>query len=437
MKLDKISLANFKGFEQLDLDLEPDVTVIAGVNGIGKSSLLYAICVVLSRALPKFTPSRSNPRYFEDSDIYIEKDSLEVTMQLSVADQLLDIVIQRSSDEETKEHISDPFLLLLRSKDQPQKQDLRQLLSSRILTGELEESMLETRDMLTKLKITINQPIAVYFSSKRQIPTSRPRALPEQKPFKTSQAYSFALDNREIELREFLNWFRTQEKLGKAQRVLDSLRAAVTEFIPEFTNLRLQEKPKIAFFVEKNGKPFELYQLSDGERGLLALVFDLTRRLTIANPESSNPIAEGSALVMIDEIELHLHPTWQRQVLPRLTSTFKNCQFIVTTHSPLVIGEVESKCIRFLEREEEQGKVISTIPSESYGLDANRVLSELMGASERNKEVTEILHQIFKLIDDENFDEAQAMIPLIEKIGELDPEITRAQTLIKFLEGEE
>jgi len=433
MKLDKISLANFKGFEQLDLDLEPDVTVIAGVNGIGKSSLLYAICVVLSRALPKFTPSRSTPRYFEDSDIYIEKDSLEVTMQLSVLDQLLDVGIQRLRNDKGE---GERFILLRRSNEQHRQEDLQQVLQSRILTGDQEAGDRETRTALAGLKSIANQPIAIYFSPKRQLP-GRPRSLSERRPFEIAQAYSYALHDRAVELREFLDWFRTQERLGKAQKILSLLRVAVTEFIPEFTNLRLEEQPKLAFFVEKNGKPFELYQLSDGERGLLALVFDLTRRLAIANPESSNPIAEGSALVMIDEIELHLHPTWQRQVLPRLTSTFKNCQFIVTTHSPLVIGEVESKCIRFLEREEEQGKVISTIPSESYGLDANRVLSELMGASERNKEVTEILHQIFKLIDDENFDEAQAMIPLIEKISGLDPEINRAQTLIKFLKGEE
>lgn len=433
MKLDKISLANFKGFEQLDLDFEPNVTVLAGINGIGKSSILQAICVVLSRALPTFTPSKSKPIYFEDTDIYIEKESLEVSIQLSVSDQQLDVGIQRIRDDKDE---NDRFILLRHSNEQPRQIDLQKTLQSRTLTGNLEAGEQETRTVLANLKNSANQPIAVYFSPKRQLP-GRPRSLIDRQSSEISQAYSYALQNREVELREFLNWFRVQERLDKSQRVLDSLRDVVSEFIPEFTNLQLQETPKLAFVVQKHGKPFEMHQLSDGERSLLALVFDLTRRLAIANPESSNPIAEGSAIVMIDEIELHLHPTWQRQVLKRLTSTFKNCQFIITTHSPLVIGEIEAKCVRFLERDEDTNEVISTTPSEALGLDANRVL-DLMGALERNKEVTNQLHTLFRFIDDEDFIGArQAMIPLIEKIGDFDPEITRAKTLIKFLEGKE
>lgn len=434
MKLDKISLANFKGFEQLDLDFESDVTVLAGINGIGKSSILYAIAVVLSRALPSFTPSRSKPRYLEDDDIYLGKDALDVTMQLTVSGLLLDIGIQRLRNDKDE---SDRFILLRRNNEQPQQQHLQQLLQSRTLTGNLEESDRETLTALTNLKSAKNQPIAVYFSPKRQLP-GRPRSLIDRKLSEVSQAYSYALQDREVELREFLNWFKTQEQLSKTQRVLNSLRSVVPEFIPEFTNLRLQEQPKLAFLVDKNGKPFEMHQLSDGERSLLALVFDLTRRLAIANPGSSNPIAEGSALVMIDEIELHLHPTWQRQVLRRLNSTFKNCQFIVTTHSPLVIGEVEARCIRFLERDEETSRVIATIPSEAYGLDANRILDELMGSSERNKETADKLRTLFKLIDDEDFDAARQKIStLTKKLGESEPELTRARSLIKFLEGNE
>jgi predicted ATP-binding protein involved in virulence len=442
MKLDKISFANFKGFEQLDLDFESDVTVLAGINGIGKSSVLYAIAVVLSKALPLFTASTSKPRNFEVDEIYSKGDVLKilteflVTIQLSIGSQLLDIGVQKEIFGEFFDS-SDRFILLRRNNEQPQPQNLKQALQSRTLTGDLEAGVRETNAALASLKNAKNQPIAVYFSPKRQLP-GRPRSLPEQKSFKIAQAYSFALDDREIELREFLDWFRTQEKLGSSEQILDSLRSVITEFIPAFTNLRLREQPRLAFLVEKDGKPFELHQLSDGERGLLAIVFDLTRRLAIANPESSNPISEGVGLVMIDEVELHLHPTWQRQVLRRLTSTFKNCQFIVTTHSPLVIGEVEARCIRFLERDEETNKVIATIPSESYGLDANRILDELMGASDRNKEIADKLHTLFRLIDDEDFDGArQAITKLTEKLGESEPELTRARSLIKFLEGNE
>jgi hypothetical protein len=217
-------------------------------------------------------------------------------------------------------------------------------------------------------------------------------------------------------------------------KVLDALREVVTSLVPEFSNLRIQEHPRLGFVVDKRGQPFYLHQLSDGERGLLALVFDLTRRLAIANPERDDPIAEGVALVLIDEIELHLHPKWQRNVLPRLCDTFKACQFVVTTHSPLVLGEVPARCVRFLEFVD--GKVNVFTPSEAYGMDANRILQEFMGAPVRNRQVEEELTKLFELIDDENFDHARdAISRLEEKLGTTEPELTRASSLIRFLEG--
>tara|TARA_R110000850_G_scaffold86975_1_gene187142 strand:- start:321 stop:977 length:657 start_codon:yes stop_codon:yes gene_type:complete len=187
---------------------------------------------------------------------------------------------------------------------------------------------------------------------------------------------------------------------------------------------------------KKAGKQLFLEQLSDGERGLIALVFDLTRRLAIANPNLENPIAEGGALVLIDEIELHLHPKWQRDVLRRLQDTFKACQFVVTTHSPLVLGEVPARCVRFLEFVE--GKVSVIEPTEAYGMDANSILQEFMGASVRNRKVEDELKGLFELIDQERFDEARSTIEALERqLGEDEPELTRASALIRFLGGAE
>jgi predicted ATP-binding protein involved in virulence len=186
--------------------------------------------------------------------------------------------------------------------------------------------------------------------------------------------------------------------------------------------------------VSKNGQLLFLEQLSDGERGLLALVFDLTRRLAIANPNLNDPISEGVALVLIDEIELHLHPKWQRNVLQRLCDTFKASQFVVTTHSPLVLGEVPARCVRFLEFVD--GKVKVFTPSEAYGMDANRILQEFMGAPVRNPQVEKELTKLFELIDREEFNDARTAIAMLEKkLGTEEPELTRASSLIHFLEG--
>jgi hypothetical protein len=388
--------------------------------------------------MPEFTPSRSAALYFDDDDIQDGKASLEISLQLSVNNLALDAGIQRIRDADTD---SERFMLLQPSGAVVKVTDFQEALRSRTLTGDIEAGLKETRALLNKLKTFANHPLAVYFTPKRQLP-GKPRSLPPPKPFDVSQAYGRALHDREVELREFMHWFRTQETLSgngdnRRQQVLDSLRAVINKFIPGFTDLRVQERPRLGLMVQKNGVPLYLHQLSDGERGLLAMVFDLTRRLAIANPESGDPLAEGKAVVMIDEIELHLHPKWQREVLGRLKEVFSNCQFIVTTHSPMVLGEVEARCVRFLEYDE-NGKVIVTVPHEAYGMDANRVLQELMDAPVRNKVIDQKLYTLFRVIDDENFEQARKMMKqLAEKLGKHDPELIRAASLIHFLEGDE
>ena len=443
MKLVSLTLANCGGFEQGEagsappvIDFEPDVTLIAGVNGVGKSTVLHALAVVLSRAMPEFTPSRSAPIYFTDDDIHGDKSSLAVSLRIALNGQTINAGVQRLRDADEQ---GDRFVLL-RQAEAAADTTFADALQGRTLTGDLEAGVKETRAALAALKSAAHPPLAVYFTPKRQLP-GQPRTLPEAKPFEPSIAYGRALHDREVELREFMHWFRTQEKLGAANepgrlRVLDALRRVVTELVPEFSNLRIQEQPRMGFVVDKRGQPFYPHQLSDGERGLLALVFDLTRRLAIANPDSDDPIAEGVALVLIDEIELHLHPKWQRDVLKRLRETFRGCQFVVTTHSPLVLGEVEARCVRFLEFRD--GKVSVKVPSEAYGMDANRILQEFMGAPVRNRQVDDELKHLFALIDNERFDEARAAIAQLEnKLGTDEPELTRASSLIRFLEGSE
>jgi len=437
MKLERLSLAHCGGFMQLDVDFESDVTVIAGVNGSGKSTLLRALAVVLSRAMPEFTPSRSTAIYFVDDDIHGDKGSLEVSARLQIAGQTINAGVQRLRAAEEQ---GDRFMLLRQAESTGEAADFGESLRARTLTGNLEAGIKETRAALAKLKTAANPPLAVYFTPKRQMP-GQPRSLPEAKPFDPSIAYSRALHDREVDLREFMHWFRTQEKLGAANeprrlKVLEALRAVVSELVPEFSDLCVEEQPRLGFVVSKRGQPIYLHQLSDGERGLLALVFDLTRRLAIANPESDDPIAEGVALVLIDEIELHLHPKWQRDILCRLRQVFKKCQFVVTTHSPLVLGEVEARCVRFLEFQD--GKLVATIPSEAYGMDANRILQELMGAPVRNRAIDTELRSLFELIDREDFDGARKKIRALEaQLGENEPELTRACSLITFLEGSE
>src|SRR5206468_11313034 len=95
MKLRQLNLANFRGFEQIDVGFEPDVTVIAGINGVGKSGVLQAVAVLLSRALPEFTPSVTTPISLTDDDIQHGKPSIEVSGSFTVGDRRCFATIRR------------------------------------------------------------------------------------------------------------------------------------------------------------------------------------------------------------------------------------------------------------------------------------------------------------------------------------------------------
>ena len=145
---------------------------------------------------------------------------------------------------------------------------------------------------------------------------------------------------------------RVQEALAKEQsvatRYLRVLRAAVSRFLPNYENLRPAEENTARLLIDQGGTALDIGQLSDGERGVLALVLDLARRLSQANPTLDDPLSNGHAVVLIDEIDLHLHPKWQRQIVHTLTAIFPRCQFIATTHSPQVVASVEPDQVHLL-----------------------------------------------------------------------------------------
>ena len=188
------------------------------------------------------------------------------------------------------------------------------------------------------------KPLAVYYTTDRA-GYRLPKKLLTEVPRGQAAAYSGALTNRTVNFRDFLARYRsavTVERTERADnpnflgdRAAVAISRALTTFLGGFGNLRVQEEP-LRLLVDKDGVTLDLSQLSDGERSFLAMICDLGRRLALANPMLDKPL-HGAGVVLIDELELHLHPKWQREVSEKLHGTFPNIQFIATTHSPFVI----------------------------------------------------------------------------------------------------
>jgi predicted ATP-binding protein involved in virulence len=183
--------------------------------------------------------------------------------------------------------------------------------------------------------------------------------------------------------------------------------------------------------VLNEGGPQLFDNLSDGQRIMLTLVGDLASRAAILNPHLGDAaLRETPGVVIVDELDLHLHPKWQRRVIHDLKTTFPSFQFIATTHSPQLVGEAKADEVMLLDGGE------TTTPPRSFGIDSSRILEEVMGAGSRDQFVEGLLTGLFKSIDDEDFENARCELADVEaKLGPDDPEVTRARALMTFLES--
>jgi predicted ATP-binding protein involved in virulence len=229
-----------------------------------------------------------------------------------------------------------------------------------------------------------------------------PKRLPTEVPRGQAAAYAGALFNRTVNFRDFMARYRSGAALDAEARQADpnflgdgavaAISDALTAFLGGFSNLRVEMEP-LRLLVDKSGVSLDLSQLSDGERSFLALICDLGRRLALANPILENPL-HGAGVALIDELELHLHPKWQREVTEKLRTTFPNVQFIATTHSPFVIQSLRP------------GELINLDPDE-FGEYADKSIEDIaenvMGVdlpqkSERYRKMMEAAETYFKLL---------------------------------------
>ncbi|EML0258860.1 AAA family ATPase, partial [Vibrio cholerae] len=168
---------------------------------------------------------------------------------------------------------------------------------------------------------------------------------------------------------------------AKYQKHLSFVNEAIEKLVPDVKNFEVDRssgKPRI--FVENFGNKVNIAQLSQGQKMLVALTGDLARRLVKLNPNSDKPL-HAHGIVVIDEIELHLHPKWQQEIIIGLQTTFPNLQFIVTTHSPQVLSTVDHKCIRQISLDKNGQPIIDTPTFQTKGVTSASILARIMGTN--------------------------------------------------------
>ncbi|MCD4656869.1 MAG: AAA family ATPase [Planctomycetes bacterium] len=408
MWVSDLDLINFRGFERLNLTFEEDVTVIAGHNGVGKSSILYAISRLLANILPMTTYCNETRSHLDYSDIKIGKPYF---------DSSINYVLE--NDSVLSLHYLKYGLDFLLNRSKTKKEYFINYLNERsqLISESIDENQIVCEE----------NDIGVYYNIHRSYPII-PKSVSVTGFSQQQAAYTKALSGERIALKNSIELLSYLEKTKSKTHIYKSIKQAIYSFLPEFSNIQIILDPRPMLTMEKDGDRVDINQMSDGEKGVLSMVIDLARRLAIANPKCKNSLKMGKAVVLIDEIELHLHPNWQRSILHKLQSTFENCQFILTTHSPQVLGEVEARCIRCLYRDEESGLIRETTPIQSLGLDSSEVLEELMDGRRRNDKIEIEFRKIDKLITSAEYDDAQKEIDkLVAKYGSI-VELVELQT---------
>jgi predicted ATP-binding protein involved in virulence len=429
MKVKRLKITSFRGISDLTLEFhETEPTVFIGVNGVGKSSILDCLVICLSRFMARieFDPNSEAILHIEHDEAYREKHYAE--------GRSFDKWDIKNGDDKTDNEIT----ILLDSKEVQWSLTTVQIGRSTETTIDLAE--LESVASQIRRKLADNSetsiPLTIYYPVNRAV-FNIPLEIPKINWFEQIDAYDGALTGVKISFESFFQWFRYVEDLENEERrdnsdyrnrQLEAVRQAIYSIIPGFSSLRVRRSP-LRMTVRKQGKELIINQLSDGEKCLLAMVGDLARRLAIANPGLPDPL-QGSGVVLIDEVELHLHPKWQREIIPALTRTFPSCQFIVTTHSPQVISEVKPESIYILEKTDDG--IIARRPESSFGRDSNRILEDLMDTPARPQEIKESLLDLFRLIDRGNLDGARQLRQhLADQIGADEPEFVKADVLIR------
>jgi len=446
MEVKKITLHNIGRFSNLEIPLAPlddlnsNITVFVGNNGSGKTSILRSLAMSLSWLVARIQSEKGNGSPIPE--LVIKNGENSAAINLSIVDF--------SSPKFRNLDILTPYIFTVTKALKGRKNQFNSDYSDVTRLAD------KYRSLLSKYEKT-SLPLIAFYSVERVV-LDIPLKIRDKHTFLQLDGYDKSL-SQGVDFRRFFEWFREREdtenetglsdemlgqlrlvlgddeetwtklselKASNRDRQLTAVRSAIYRFMPEFSNLRVQRKPRLQMSIDKNGQSLDVAQLSQGEKSLMALIGDIARRLAVMNPGLENPL-EGDGIVLIDEVDMHLHPKWQRSLVKQLSTTFPNCQFVLTTHSPLVISDSKAVLTYMIGDDDE----LTQLPS-LYGEDANSVLLDIMDTNVRNADVNIQLNDLLDAIHDANISEAKALLEKLEAdLPSQNLELAKAKLLLR------
>lgn len=432
MKLNKIKVFNYRCFKEAEIEFDDHITLIVGKNGAGKTAILDAVAISVSTFLLGMDKGvsrnilKGDARYeFHDLNGTIDPQHqfpVKIESIGSCLDQKNVKWIRSLNSEKGKTTIKEAGELI----------NIAKKAQSQIMTGDK----------------TLVLPLISYYGTGRLYAQKKEkRNLKSLMEFKRQVGYEGCMAAESNE-KLMLNWFQmqtmkslqTQQKTGILERplLLKTVEKAICRSFERISGARdasiFFELDTHRLTLEFKGidgsmQKFAMDEMSDGYKNTLSMIGDIAYRMAVLNPALGDEVLEKTpGIVLIDEIDLHLHPQWQQTILEDLQAVFPKIQFIVSSHAPEVINSVPQNQVRILDGEE-----IYMPATQTYGRDANSILREVMEVSERPLEIKQQMELFYKYMDENDYQKAEQILTNIESIvGETDPEIAAARTSLEL-----
>lgn len=430
MRLKNIKITNYRCFKEADIDFDEHITLIVGKNGAGKTAILDAVAVSVSTFLLGIDGGVS--RSITEDDARYEFHDLDGTID---PQHQFPVCIDSTGDCLDQKNVK--WVRSLNSanskttiKDAKELTDIAKNIRNQIMHGDK----------------TLVLPLVSYYGTGRLYAQKKEkRNIKSLTEFNRQVGY---VDCMAAESNEklMLNWFQmqtlkslqNQQKTGVIERslLLKTVEKAICRSYERISGsinasliFDLDTHRLVLEFETADGEPkkFAMDEMSDGYKNTLSMIGDIAYRMAVLNPVLGDRVLEETpGVVLIDEVDLHLHPQWQQTILSDLHAIFPNVQFIVSSHAPAVINSVSREQIRILDNEK-----IYMPAAQTYGRDANSILREVMKVSERPAEVIQRLDTFYVCMDRSDYEEADRILTEIEKIvGTNDPDIAAARTAL-------
>ncbi len=408
MQIERLILYDFRGIHELELELNGKSTILYGINGVGKSSILAAVNLLYANIINKIVNQKFKQSIkFEESDIKYKKAAATIAAEFGFEDTKETFCFSRQNHRANTKMIKP-----VKNQFDELIDHFRQLYIGRVTVDEDNNLVYQNEKF--------NLPIFINYGVNRLV-LKTPLRINKKQSYGQFAAYEKAIENQ-IAFDRLFEWFLEQElyeiQLKKENKdyediSLKAVKTAMLAMLDGYKEIHIAVKP-YSMKVYKGNEVLDILQLSDGEKCTLALFGDLARRLAIANPSMGNPL-KGRGVVLIDEVELHMHTQWQRKIINVLKNTFPNIQFIITTHSPQVLGEISSE-FNVVSLRREGDEVLCEPVCPYFGVDSNVVLEDAMYTDSVSHIVKEKVNNMYTLLDNKRYDEAEKAADEIDQI---------------------